>query len=82
MRASDALDQSLADARAFAPASAAVTGDLGEPGCARALFEATSAAIGAPDIVIANASVQVRRPWLEVPESEALLQMQVNFHAT
>jgi NAD(P)-dependent dehydrogenase (short-subunit alcohol dehydrogenase family) len=35
-----------------------------------------------PDIVIANASVQVRRPWLEVPESEALLQMQVNFHAT
>ena len=82
VRASDALDQSLADARAFAPASAAVTGDLGEPGCARALFEATSAAIGAPDIVIANASVQVRRPWLEVPESEALLQMQVNFHAT
>ena len=82
VRASDALDQSLADARAFAPASAAVTGDLGEPGCARALFEATSAAIGAPDIVIANASVQVSRPWLEVPESEALLQMQVNFHAT
>lgn len=82
VRASDALDQSLADVRAVSPASAAVTGDLGEPGCARALFTATSAAIGAPDIVIANASVQVRRPWLEVPESEALLQMQVNFHAT
>ena len=82
VRPSDALDQSLADVRAFTPESAAVTGDLGEPGCAQMLFEATSSAIGAPDIVIANASVQVRRPWLEVPESEALLQMQVNFHAT
>ncbi|MDD4101045.1 MAG: SDR family NAD(P)-dependent oxidoreductase [Kiritimatiellae bacterium] len=82
VRASDALDCSLADVRAFTPASAAVTGDLGEPGCARALYAATSSAIGEPDIIIANASVQVRRPWLEVPESEALLQMQVNFHAT
>jgi NAD(P)-dependent dehydrogenase (short-subunit alcohol dehydrogenase family) len=26
--------------------------------------------------------VQVRRPWLEIPEEEALVQMQVNFHAT
>jgi NAD(P)-dependent dehydrogenase (short-subunit alcohol dehydrogenase family) len=82
VRASDALDQSLADVRAFAPASAAVTGDLGEPGTAPKLVAAAAAAIGAPDIVIANASVQFRRPWLEIPEAEALLQMQVNFHAT
>ena len=82
VRASDALDQSLADVRGFSPASAAVTGDLGEPGIARDILAAATAAVGAPDIVIANASVQIRRPWLAIPEAEALLQMQVNFHAT
>ena len=82
VRASDALDQSLADVRAYAPQSAAVTGDLGEPGIAGKIVAAATAAIGAPDILIANASVQFRRPWLEIPEREALLQMQVNFHAT
>ena len=82
VKASSALDESLAGVRAFAPASAAVTGDLGERGVAKRLIAEVTAAIGAPDIVVANASVQVRRPWLEVPEEEALLQMQVNFHAT
>mgnify|MGYP001468114249 CR=1 FL=1 len=83
VKSSAALDQSLADVRAYAPRSAAVTGDLGEPGIAAKLVAAATAAIGgAPDILIANASVQFRRPWLEIPEEEALLQMQVNFHAT
>ena len=82
VRPSAALDESLADVRALAPASAAVTGDLAERGAAAKVVAAATAAIGAPDIVIANASVQVRRPWLEVAEEEALLQMQVNFHAT
>ena len=82
VRASDALDGSLADVRTFAPDSAAVTGDLGERGAAASIWAAAAAAIGAPDIVIANASVQVRRPWRAVTEEEALLQMQVNFHAT
>jgi NAD(P)-dependent dehydrogenase (short-subunit alcohol dehydrogenase family) len=82
VRASGALDESLADVRAYVPQSAAVTGDLGEPGAAAKIVAAATAAIGAPDILIANASVQFRRPWLEVPDEEALLQMQVNFHAT
>lgn len=82
VRASDALDQSLADVRTFSPKSASVTGDLSEPGIAAKLVAAATDAIGAPDVLIANASVQFRRPWLEIPESEALLQMQVNFHAT
>ena len=82
VRASDALDQSLADVRAFSPQSVAVTGDLGEPGAAAKIVSAATTAVGAPDIMVANASIQVRRPWLEIPWEEALLQMQVNFHAT
>ena len=82
VRASAALDGALAEVRAFSPRSAAVTGDLAEPGAALRIVAAASAAIGAPDILVANASVQIRRPWLEVTPEEALLQMQVNFHAT
>ena len=82
VRSSDALDQSLADVCAFSPKSTAVTGGLGESGMAAKLVAAASASIGMPDILIANASVQFRRPWLEISEQEALLQMQVNFHAT
>lgn len=82
VKASEALDESLADVRALSPKSAAVTGDLAERGIAKRLIADVTAALGAPDIVVANASVQFRRPWLEVPEEEALLQMQVNFHAT
>ncbi len=82
VQASSPLAEALAEVRAFSPGSAAVTGDLAAPGAAVRIVEAATAAIGAPDIVIANASIQVRRPWLEVTEEEALLQMQVNFHAT
>lgn len=82
VKPSGPLDATLADVRAFAPASVAVLGDLGERGAAAKIMADVTSAIGAPDIVIANASVQVRRPWQEVSEEEALLQMQVNFHAT
>ena len=44
------------------------------------MLDAT-AAVGAPDVVIANASVQVRKTWTEVTPDEALFQMQVNFHS-
>lgn len=82
VRESAALEASLAAVRAYAPQSVAVTGDLAEPGMGGRLVAAVTAAVGAPDIVIANASVQVRKPWKEITEEEALLQMQVNFHAT
>lgn len=82
VRESEALAASLAAVRAYAPQSVAVTGDLAEQGMGGRLVAAVTAAIGAPDIVIANASVQVRKPWKEITVEEALLQMQVNFHAT
>jgi len=82
VRASQALDGALADVRAFSPHSAAVTGDLAEPGAACRIVAAATAVIGTPDILVVNASVQIRRPWLEVTPEEALLQMQVNFYAS
>lgn len=79
---SDALAQTLSEVRTLSPNSVAVTGDLGEPGAAALIVEAATKGIGAPDILVVNASVQIRRPWLEVASDEALLQMQVNFHAS
>jgi len=81
-RASGPLDDALARVRALSPRSAAVTGDLAEPGAAGRIVQAATAAVGALDILVANASVQFRRPWMEVTPDEALLQMQVNFHAS
>ena len=82
VRASDALSRTLDGVRTLAPGSASVTGDLAEPGEALRIVAAATDAIGAPDILVVNASVQIRRPWLEVSPDEALLQMQVNFHAS
>jgi NAD(P)-dependent dehydrogenase (short-subunit alcohol dehydrogenase family) len=82
VKPSEPLDATLADVRALSPDSVAVTGDLAAPGMAAEIVAAATRLIGAPDIVVANASVQLRRPWREVSEEEALVQMQVNFHAT
>lgn len=79
---SEPLQSALADVRAFSPRSVAVTGDLAEPGAAGRIVAAATAAIGAPDILVVNASVQIRQPWMGVAPDEALLQMQVNFHAS
>jgi len=82
VRSSDPLESVLAETRAMVPGCAAVTGDLALTGAGAGIINAVTDAIGAPDIVIANASVQVRKPWMEVTPEESLLQMQVNFHAT
>ncbi|MFO7938050.1 MAG: SDR family oxidoreductase [Kiritimatiellia bacterium] len=78
----NALEKALADVRAFSPDSVAVTGDLAVQGMGRKIVEDAVAMTAYPDVVIANASVQMRKSWLDVTPEDALLQMQVNFHAT
>ncbi|MBM3862254.1 MAG: SDR family oxidoreductase [Verrucomicrobia bacterium] len=68
-----ALDEALASV----PRSIAVTGDLSDPEVPARLVAEVK-----PDILVANASIQIRKPWAEVTQAEAEQQMQVNFHAT
>lgn len=68
-----ALDEALASV----PRSIAVTGDLSDPDVPARLVAEVK-----PDILVANASIQIRKPWAEVTQAEAEQQMQVNFHAT
>lgn len=76
------LAATLAEARQRAPASIAVAGDLGRPAAVRQILADTAAAIGMPDILVLNASLQIRKPWPEITLEESLAQMQVNFHAS
>ena len=77
-----ALEESLAEVRALSPRSVAVTGDLGRPDVPARILHEAAAALGGIDILVANASIQIRKPWAEVTQEEAAQQMQANFHAT
>lgn len=79
IRMDETLESELKKVRVFTPESAAVIGDLAEPDMGRKIVADTMAAVGAPDVVIANASVQMRKPWTDVTAEDAWLQMQVNF---
>lgn len=81
-KSSGPLDDSLAAVRAYSPGSFAVSADLADSAAPDALFAALSEKGASPDLVIANASVQIVRAWNEIPLAEALTQMQVNFNAT
>lgn len=82
VRPARALEETLATVRKSSPRSVAVTGDLGQPDVPAQIVADATAALGGLDILVANASVQIRKPWAEVTPAEAERQMQVNFHAT
>lgn len=52
--------------------------DLSQPQCAQTLYEQT----GGVDILVLNASVQVRRPWDEITADEFDLQINTNLKAS
>jgi NAD(P)-dependent dehydrogenase (short-subunit alcohol dehydrogenase family) len=76
------LADTLAEVRKLSPDSIPVAGDLAQPDAVRRILADTVAAIGSPDILVLNASIQIRKPWSEITLDESLEQMQVNFHAS
>ena len=77
-----ALEETLVEVRKLSPRSVAVTGDLSQPEVPARIVAEAAAALGGLDILVANASIQFRKPWTEVTQAEAEQQMQANFHAT
>lgn len=69
------LDESLRMVKELSPESFAVTADLADP----AQIETLPADV---DILVANASVQDRKPWHEFNIDDARTEMQINFFAT
>lgn len=60
------------------PNSVPVLQNLAEPDCAQKLFDKT----GPVDILILNASVQVRCPWDKVSSEDFDMQMRINFKSS
>ena len=60
------------------PGSIPVTCDLSQKDCAEKIFDIT----GPLDILILNASVQIRKNWLEITDEEFDKQMNVNFRSS
>lgn len=58
--------------------STPVTADLGEVDCADKLYAKT----GDVDILVLNASVQIRKPWNEITSEEFTKQVNINFKST
>ena len=56
--------------------------DLSDPSAIESFFDRLESEGLMPDILVANASIQVRIPWTEFPMDEARREMQVNFLAT
>ena len=56
--------------------------DLADPAAIDAWFAKLEAEGMLPDILVANASIQAKIPWMEFPLDEAQREMQINFFAT
>ena len=56
--------------------------DLADPTAIDAYFDKLEDEGSLPDILVCNASVQTKIPWMEFPLEEAQKEMQVNFFAT
>jgi len=56
--------------------------DLADPAAADQIHAETQAAVGPVDILVLNASVQIRKPWQEITLDEYRRQIDVNFGAS
>ena len=56
--------------------------DLSDPAAIDAFFDRLVREDSMPDILVANASIQAKIPWIEFPLDEARREIQVNFLAT
>jgi NAD(P)-dependent dehydrogenase (short-subunit alcohol dehydrogenase family) len=66
----------------FGVRSGVTVADLGDSEAAEKLHTETQAALGSVDILVLNASVQIRKPWPEIKRDEYQRQLNVNFGAS
>lgn len=78
----EALEETLGAVRSHSRDSVAVTDDLCDPDAAAKIVAAAATGLRGLDILVVNASIQIRKSWSEVTQAEAEQQMQVNFHAS
>jgi NAD(P)-dependent dehydrogenase (short-subunit alcohol dehydrogenase family) len=71
-------ETAAAEATRFGVRAAVFEADLADARAVGRLHAEVVAALGAPDVLVLNASVQFRTPWREITADAALLQLEVN----
>ncbi len=71
-----------AEVEGYGSRSGITVADLADPGAADKIHAETLAALGAVDILVLNASVQIRKPWQEITLEEYRRQIDVNLGAS
>lgn len=75
-------DKTIAELSRYGTKIVGVYGDLSDPKTPGKLVADTVKELGGIDILICNASVQIRNQWLEITDEEMQFQTQVNFFNT
>lgn len=78
----NALDEALGLVAQYGVRATCVLGDLGDPNIPKRLVKETVERLGGIDILICNASIQIRRPWLEITDEDMLAQTRTNLFST
>lgn len=71
-----------AEVESYGSRSGITVADLADPGAADKIHAETLAALGAVDVLVLNASVQIRKPWQEITLDEYRRQIDVNLGAS
>lgn len=77
-----AIEEAKALVEAEGVKAVTVFGDLGQGEIPKAIVEQTIEKLGGLDILVCNASVQIRRPWLEITEEDMDTQIKTNLYST
>ncbi len=76
---SEELLATLDKIKGISPQSICVCGDLFDKSAVENIYKEAAEKLGGIDILICNASLQIKKPWLDVTYEEAEKQLQVNF---
>lgn len=76
------MDEAFALVSQYGSKVVTVLGDLGDPSAADRIIKETIEKLGGIDILVCNASIQIRSPWMEITYEQMLSQTQVNMFST
>jgi NAD(P)-dependent dehydrogenase (short-subunit alcohol dehydrogenase family) len=81
-RVADAAEAAVLELRGFGSAATPLVRDLIDKDAPSRMAEALAAADLAPDILVLNASAEMREIWSDISDEALALQTEVNLHAT
>lgn len=82
VRPCENADKTMADIKKYGTNIVAVYGNLQDGSVPKRIYEETKEAFGTVDILICNASLQIRKPWLQITDEDYELQMNINLRST